>query len=181
MESITKLEKGDLIDLSEQQLLDCSTENDGCNGGLSGPTFDYIKQIGGVMKENNYPYKGSVGACNDKASTKAATISGYESVPVNNEMALLQAVANQPVSVSIDVRQLHFYSGGVVTGECGTDLNHELAAVGYGTESDGTQYWLMKNSWGTGWGEDGYVKIQRNVSEPQGICGIAMMATYPVA
>ncbi|KAM2962346.1 hypothetical protein FF2_020439 [Malus domestica] len=74
-----------------------------------------------------------------------------------------------------------FYSGGIFTGGCGTDLNHHVAVLGYGTGADGTKYWLVKNSWSRGWGEGGYVRMQRDVRSRQGLCGIAMKASYPTA
>uniref|UniRef100_A0A0D3FT10 Peptidase C1A papain C-terminal domain-containing protein n=1 Tax=Oryza barthii TaxID=65489 RepID=A0A0D3FT10_9ORYZ len=110
---------------------------------------------------------------------------GYEDVPANDEEALLKAVANQPVSVAIDGgdRYFQFYKGGVLSGAtgCATELDHAITAVGYGVASDGTKYWLMKNSWGTSWGEDGYVRMERGVADKEGVCGLAMMASYPTA
>ncbi|KAJ0596032.1 putative zingipain [Helianthus annuus] len=86
-----------------------------------------------------------------------------------------------PVSVSIDAgsRDFQFYSGGIFTGKCGTYLDHYVVVVGYRTEA-GKNYWLVRNSWGADWGEQGYVRIERNVIEKTGICGIAMEALYPV-
>ncbi|GKD29066.1 senescence-specific cysteine protease SAG39-like protein [Tanacetum coccineum] len=108
-----------------------------------------------------------------------ATISGYEIVPANNESALLKAVAMQPVSVTFDASNFRFYSSGVFSGTCDTRLNHAVTAVGYGTTDDGMKYWLVKNSWGADWGEEGYFKIQRDIDAKEGMCGIAMMASYP--
>lgn len=102
----------------------------------------------------------------------------------NNETALLMAVANQPVSVAIDAggSDFQFYSSGVFTGACGTNLEHGVAAVGYGIDiNDGTKYWLVKNSWGTGWGEEGYIRMQRYIAAKEGLCGIAMQPSYPTA
>ncbi|PWA75033.1 Cysteine peptidase, asparagine active site-containing protein [Artemisia annua] len=107
------------------------------------------------------------------------TTSGYEIVPANNESALLKAGAMQPVSVTIDASNIRFYSSGVSSGTCGTQLNHAVTVVGYGTTDDGMKYWLVKNSWGADWGEEGYFKIQRDIAATEGMCGIAMMASYP--
>ena len=114
-------------------------------------------------------------------SKSAATIKGYEDVPANNEAALMKAVANQPVSVAVDAgdRTFMFYSGGVMTGSCGTELDHGIAAIGYGVESDGTKYWLLKNSWGTTWGEKGFLRMEKDISDKRGLCGLAMKASYP--
>jgi C1A family cysteine protease len=104
-------------------------------------------------------------------------------VPANSEEALLKAVAHQPVSVAIDASgsDFQFYSSGVFTGSCGTELDHGVTAIGYGPSANGTKYWLVKNSWGTQWGEEGYIWMQRDVDAKEGLCGIAMEASYPTA
>ncbi|XP_073111654.1 senescence-specific cysteine protease SAG39-like isoform X2 [Elaeis guineensis] len=186
MEGITKLSTRKLISLSEQEVVDCDTkgEDQGCNGGLMDDAFKFIIKNGGLTTEANYPYMATDGTCNtEKSRSHAATISGYEDVPANSEAALLKAVANQPVSVAIDAGgfAFQFYSGGVFTGDCGTDLDHGVTAVGYGTTSDGTKYWLVKNSWGSSWGEKGYIRMERDVDAKEGLCGIAMEASYPTA
>ncbi|KAI0495917.1 hypothetical protein KFK09_022224 [Dendrobium nobile] len=185
-EGITKISTGNLISLSEQELVDCDTNgNDhACKGGTMDGAFDFIIKNGGITTEANYPYLGTNGTCNtQKAATAeaAATIKGYEDVPTNNEFALMQAVANQPVSVAIDANSSDFklYAGGVFTGQCGTNIDHGVAVVGYGTDSEGTSFWLVKNSWGTSWGEQGYIRMQRNVTDAQGLCGIAIHPSYP--
>ncbi|KAK3206925.1 hypothetical protein Dsin_020971 [Dipteronia sinensis] len=186
IEGITKLKTGKLVSLSEQELVDCDIngENQGCSGGLMDSAFDFIKSNHGLTTEANYPYEGIDGTCNKKkAATAAATITGYKIVPANNENALLQAVTSQAVSVGIEGSgySFQFYSTSVFTGDCGTYLDHAVTAIGYGTNTDGTKYWLIKNSWGTGWGENGYMKIQRETKASEGLCGIAMMASYPTA
>ncbi|KAI3714118.1 hypothetical protein L1987_72708 [Smallanthus sonchifolius] len=186
MEGITQLKTGKLVSLSEQELVDCDTSgvDQGCEGGLMDNAFDFIVNNKGLATETNYPYKGVDGTCNsNEASNHAATITGHEDVPANSESALLKAVASQTVSVAIDASgsDFQFYSSGVFTGDCGTELDHGVTAVGYGTSDDGTKYWLVKNSWGTSWGQEGYILMQRDVEAKEGLCGIAMQASYPTA
>jgi len=104
-------------------------------------------------------------------------------VPANDEANLMKAEASQPVSVAVDGGDMifQFYSGGVMTGSCGTDLDHGIAAIGYGKDSDGTKYWLMKNSWGTTWGENGFLRMEKDISDKRGMCGLAMQPSYPTA
>jgi C1A family cysteine protease len=103
-----------------------------------------------------------------------------------NELELTYAVARQPVSVSIeaDSKSFQLYKSGVYDNpDCGTTLDHGVLAVGYGTDSEsGKDYWLVKNSWSTGWGDGGYIKIARNsvATSTEGQCGIGMDASYPV-
>jgi KDEL-tailed cysteine endopeptidase len=182
-EGITEISSGNLVSLSEQQIVDCDTggNDQGCNGGTPDGAFSYIISAGGLTTEDNYPYNGYQGSCNGNGGQPAAALSSYQDVP-SSEDALQQAVANQPVSVAIDASGSDFqqYSGGVFTGSCGTDLDHAVTVVGYGTSDDGTDYWLVKNSWGTSWGENGYIRMQRGVGGG-GLCGIAMQASYPIA
>lgn len=185
-EGINQITTKKLISLSEQELVDCDIngEDQGCEGGLMDDAFDYIISNNGLATEAIYPYEGTDGSCNAKEnSDRAAKITGYEDVPANSEAALLIAVAHQPVSVAIDAGEDDFqhYESGVFTGQCRTELDHAVTAVGYGTTSDGTKYWLVKNSWGTSWGMEGYIMMERGIQDPEGICGIAMQASYPTA
>ncbi|KAJ6766960.1 CYSTEINE PROTEASE FAMILY C1-RELATED [Salix purpurea] len=187
IEGIIKLKTGKLISLSEQELVDCDVEgsDQGCGGGLMDNAFQFLTRNGGLTSEANYPYQGADGTCKSKKteSNIEAKITGYEDVPVNNEKALLQAVAKQPVSVAVDGvgYDFQFYKSGVFKGDCGTYLNHAVTAIGYGASSDGTAYWLVKNSWGTSWGERGYMRMQRGAGAREGLCGVAMAASYPIA
>ncbi|CAN1123310.1 Senescence-specific cysteine protease SAG39 [Linum perenne] len=162
MEGIHQLSTGKLVSLSEQELVDCDTkgEDQGCSGGLMDDAFKFIIQNKGLTTETKYPYDAADGTCNaNKEGSSAAKITGYEDVPANNEAALMN---------------------GIFTGECGTELDHGVTAVGYG-ESDGKKYWLVKNSWGAQWGEAGYIRMQKDVTAKEGLCGIAMQASYPTA
>lgn len=183
-EGINQITTGKLVSLSEQELVDCDTkgEDQGCEGGLMENGFEFIIKNGGITSEAKYPYKAADGSCNTAETTPVAKIKGYEKVPVNSEDALLKAVAYQPVSVSIDASDssFMFYSSGIYTGECGTELDHGVTAVGYGS-ANGTDYWLVKNSWGTVWGEKGYIRMQRGIASKEGLCGIAMDSSYPTA
>ncbi|CAI0447476.1 unnamed protein product [Linum tenue] len=184
VEGINYIKTKKLVSLSEQELVDCdTTENQGCNGGLMEYAFEFIKETGGLTTEDKYPYHAADGSCDSvKEDAPVVSIDGHENVPKNNEDALLKAVANQPVSVAIDAGSpdFQFYSEGVFTGSCGTELNHGVAAVGYGITVDGTKYWIVKNSWGAEWGEKGFIRMQRGISDKTGLCGIAMEASYPV-
>ncbi|KAF9590291.1 hypothetical protein IFM89_032299 [Coptis chinensis] len=186
MEGATQLKTGKLISLSEQELVDCDTKgvDQGCEGGEMDDAFLFVQRNKGIASETTYPYTAADNTCNTKEeASHAAEISGHEDVPRNSEVALLKAVANQPIAVAIDAGgpDFQFYSSGVFTGQCGTDLDHGVTAVGYDVSDDGTKYWLVKNSWGSAWGENGYIRMQRDVSAKGGLCGIAMDASYPVA
>ncbi|GMN23371.1 hypothetical protein TIFTF001_043674 [Ficus carica] len=184
VEGITKIVTGKLWSLSEQQLVDCAESylNLGCKTGWMTKAYDYIIQNNGITSQYNYPYTGYQGRCNlYLANQRVATIDSYEHVPNYNENALKKAVAHQPVSVAIEAsgKAVQLYTSGIFYGPCGQAINHAVVVIGYGTEN-GQDYWLVRNSWGTNWGEQGYMKLQRNVAQPAGRCGIAMMATYPV-
>jgi len=177
VEGINQIKNGQLVSLSEQNLVDCAS-NDGCHGQYVEKAFDYIRDYG-LANEEEYPYVETVGTCSGN-SNPAIQIRGYQSVTPQNEEQLLTAVASQPVSVLLEAKGqgFQFYSGGVFSGECGTELNHAVTIVGYGEEAEG-KYWLIRNSWGKSWGEGGYMKLMRDTGNPQGLCGINMQASYP--
>ncbi|PSS17269.1 Actinidain like [Actinidia chinensis var. chinensis] len=183
VEGINKIVTGNLISLSEQELVDCGRTQitKGCNRGLMTDAFKFIINNGGINTENNYPYTAKDGQCNlSLKNQKYVTIDSYKNVPSNNEMALKNAVAYQPVSVGVESEggKFKLYTSGIFTGSCGTAVDHGVTIVGYGTER-GMDYWIVKNSWGTNWGENGYIRIQRNIGGA-GKCGIAKMPSYPV-
>jgi C1A family cysteine protease len=178
------LSKGTLPSLSEQQLVDCSDAegNQGCNGGLMDQAFQYIIDNKGITTEAAYPYTATDGTCASKGKPVAATLSGYKDVAANNELALETAIVQQPVSVAVEADQsvFQFYSGGVMDSACGTQLDHGVLAVGYGTDT-GKEYYKVKNSWGADWGEKGYIRLGRGAKfNPSGQCGIQQMASYPL-
>jgi C1A family cysteine protease len=188
--------KGALPSLSWQQLIccDCTTDDVGCNGGDPNLAYKYIVKAGGVESTKAYPFTdagavmpwenrcntdqkqtGRCTECKFDKSSVVATITGYENVTAGDESALLSAVAAVgPVSVCIDSEVWQTYGGGVLT-KCGKQLDHCVQVVGYDT-SKKPGYYIVKNSWGKDWGENGYIRIQIGGD----LCGIADVATYPL-
>jgi C1A family cysteine protease len=182
MEGAWAIAKGQLIDLAEQELVDCAGlkyGSMGCNGGQMEGAFKFIIE-NGQCAASSYPYTAKDGSCHSCSAVAHAT-SCYDVKP-NDQLSLKAAVAKQPIAVAIEADTKYFqsYSGGVLTSSsCGTSLDHGVLAVGYG-EENGQKYWLVKNSWGTSWGDQGYVKIGRSEStNDAGICGIAMDPSFP--
>jgi len=166
----------DLVSLSPQMFVDCDQISSGCNGGTMESAFYYTKKHG-VMTEADYPYKGYDSYCKFDENSIVDKVSGYESV-AENEPALQAALAEVgPISVAINADPIQFYSSGVLTRCASGQMNHAVLLVGYGTEG-GEDYWLIKNSWGKSWGEDGYFKLGRNMGK---LCHISDWASYPVA
>ncbi|KAL3618399.1 hypothetical protein CASFOL_038720 [Castilleja foliolosa] len=180
VEGINQIKRGELISLSEQDLIDCDISNNhGCYGGDMVYAFAYINETNGISTENEYPYTEERGICkrNKAAGSKLVNINGFEYVPENDDESFLKALAHQPVSVGIDGydRDFQLYKGGVFNGSCGTTLDHAVTAIGY--EKD---YIIMKNSWGADWGENGYMRMLRKIGSPEGLCGIYKFASYPI-
>ncbi|MQL78207.1 hypothetical protein Taro_010648 [Colocasia esculenta] len=186
VESLNYIVRGDLITLSEQQLLDCDDQNFGCDGGFVCRAYEYIERNGGIDTDQNYPYVALNGTC--KADlVNAVSIDDHVYTAYMSEEVMAEVVARAPAAVGVKASsdKFRFYRSGVITGGCGTDLDHVVAAVGYGAteESEWEQpheYWIIKNSWSEGWGENGYARILRNNRrELDGTCGIASYITYP--
>jgi len=184
MESATFIGKGTLPSLSEQQLVDCVTADAGCNGGLMDDAFAYVIANGGITSEALYPYTAVTGTCKNPLPKSVASISSFTDVTPGSEVALETAIVQQPISVAVEADQAAWqaYTGGVVTANCGTNLDHGVLAVGYSTDANAGDYYLVKNSWGTAWGEKGYIRIGRGASYgANGLCGIQMDPSYPTA
>merc|ERR1711967_52478 len=181
-EGAWQIGSGNLVSVSEQQLVDCATAtSSGCQGGSMAGAIQY--ESGTAMAtEASYPYTARDGTC--KSSFTAAIpqggVTGYKSVGNiffgASKSSMQSAIQQQPVSIAIEADQSSFqsYKSGVLSSGCGTNLDHGVLAVGYGSES-GQDYWLVKNSWGTSWGMDGYIKI----SSDSNVCGVLNQPVYP--
>ena len=179
VEGITFINTGTLYSLSEQQLVDCAWFYAclGCSGGDMGRAMGYVK-ANKLETEDDYPYLAKDGSCHYNKAKGKVTISGHKFVEAYSVDDLEKAAAQQPVSVAIeaDADVFRYYKTGILdSDECGTSLNHGVLLVGYGTDN-GTPYWLVKNSWSTKWGDQGYVKIAKN---DDNICGILSNAVFP--
>jgi len=178
LEGLHFINNGTLVSFSEQQLVDCSSSygNNGCNGGLMDYAFKYV-EAKGVETEANYPYTAASGTCKYVASKAVFKNTGYSDVTANNPTQLKAAVANGPVSIAIEADQSVFqqYTSGTISSNCGTSLDHGVLIVGYTST-----YWIVKNSWGTSWGQQGYVNIASGTqNNGAGVCGINSEPSYP--
>ncbi|XP_061573546.1 cathepsin K [Cololabis saira] len=173
---------GKLVDLSPQNLVDCVTENDGCGGGYMTNAFNYVNENGGIDSEEAYPYVGENEPCRYNSSGMAAQCRGYKEIPEGDEHALAVALYKVgPVSVGIDatLSTFQFYQKGIYYDRnCNKeDINHAVLAVGYGVNTKGKKFWIVKNSWGESWGNKGFIMMARNRGN---LCGIANLASYPL-
>ncbi|KAK7126757.1 hypothetical protein R3I94_018068 [Phoxinus phoxinus] len=174
---------GQLVSLSEQQLVDCSRSYGtyGCSGAWMANAYDYVINKG-LESSGTYPYTSAdIQPCFYDRSSVVARISDYRFIPAGDEQALADAVATVgPITVAMDADHpsFLFYSSGIYKeSNCNpNNLNHAVLVVGYGSE-EGKDYWIIKNSWGTGWGEGGYMRMIRN---GKNTCGIASYALYPI-
>jgi len=179
------IKTGVLASFSEQFLVNCDGEeygNFGCSGGFMQSAFEFVK-IEGIPLESDVPYTGTDGNCTD--ANKSFKISGWAAVPPNDNDQLLMALNKGPVSIGITAANpvFMFYQSGIISQNCGNvgdQIDHGVTLVGAGVQND-TAYWIVNNSWGPKWGQNGYVYIKRDQGQGPGQCGIAMSASYPIA
>lgn len=188
LEGAYYIKYGTLISFSEQELVDCDNfagggRDHGCNGGLMDNAFTWIQKHGGLCTEQDYPYTSGTtktsGECNPSCDmVDGSQITGFVDVPQNSDDAMMQALSKQPVSIAIqaDQRDFQLYKSGIFTGDCGTNLDHGVLAVGYGED-----YYLVKNSWSSSWGDGGYIKLGKGseYNHGAGQCGMLMQGSYP--
>lgn len=190
LEGVYSIKSGKLVSFSEQQLVDCDNwknggKDHGCNGGLMDNAFSWISKNGGLCSEEDYPYmsqEGDTFSCQECSIVPNSQIQSWVDVqPTDKD--LMTAIAQQPVSIAIeaDQRDFQLYKSGVFTGKCGTTLDHGVLVVGYGSQEN-LDYYLVKNSWGTTWGDEGYIRLGRGprYNNGQGQCGILLEASYPL-
>jgi C1A family cysteine protease len=184
---------GSLKAFSEQNLVDCDNRSGnpkgtdmGCNGGLMDSAFSWTMKNGGLCTEEAYPYTAKNGDCAQSKCSVDANVApkSYSDVTPNSDSAMMSALNLGPVSIAIEADQATFqsYKSGVFTANCGTSLDHGVLAVGYGTDAaSGLDFYKVKNSWGTSWGEAGYIRMVRGGStQKQGQCGMLSEPSYPV-
>jgi cathepsin L len=182
IEGACQIKTGTLVSVAEQQLVDCagSEGNQGCNGGLMDYAFEWVIKNGGIAAEGDYPYTARDGSCKS-GKTSVSKITAYKDVPARNEGALLTATNLGPVSIAVEADKsvFQFYHDGVLDNPaCGTSLDHGILVTGYDTDAaSGKDFWNVKNSWGSSWGKNGYIKLVRNKNQ----CGISLAASYVVA
>jgi len=179
LEGLYALEKGEVKTFSEQLLVDCDTEDSGCNGGLMELAFEWLKNNGGFMLEADYPYKNKKQTCQqDTSKFVDMKVTGFvklgdsteEFSPVDEDEIKEFLYETGPLAIALNATPLQLYMGGIFdvpSWLCGSSgINHAVTLVGYGTDSK--DYWIVKNSWGKSWGESGYFRIARG----KGTCGV---------
>jgi cathepsin F len=165
-----------LVSLSPQQLVDCDKIDDGCDGGLEDQAYVYIKNVGGIEADSSYPYTAFDGKCKFDKTKVVASVTGCTYLSTNEDTIRDTLYQHGPVSVGINAGDMQFYNSGIdkpPKGKCNPlNLDHSVLLVGFGVEGS-TPYWIIKNSWGIGWGEKGYYRIIRGA----GACGVNTYAT----
>jgi len=189
VEGIHFLRTRNLLSLSAQQSLDCNPQGYDCDsGGSEENIFQYIIDTGGLITEHRYPYTGVKGPeCRfAEIGNPAAAINGWQPIDDNDEAVLKAAVTQQPISVPIAASyDFQHYMDGIFNGVCNTEIDHGALLVGYGIPTSGRnkgiKFWRLKNSWGEQWGEQGYIRLLRDLeNEPEGMCNITSSPMIPV-
>lgn len=177
METTWAIKSNELKILSVQQLVDCSKLNHGVDGGLQSRAYIYLEKTKQCL-ESDYPFisdkTGKDGECHSCTGV-VPLLKSYVSVKSETDMGQAILVTSLAVAIQADQKEFQMYKSGILDFNCGTNLNHAVNVEGYGTEN-GKDYWLVRNSWGTSWGDKGYIKMVRG----KDLCGIADSVVYPV-
>ncbi|KAJ5076058.1 cysteine proteinase [Anaeramoeba ignava] len=164
---------GELISLSEQEIVDCDDGSGGCNGGSQSQAMEWVIKNGGLCSEQDYAYTGVDGTCHKDKCNSVSTLTGDQQISDEKKFADT-CYEYGPFAVGVDASGFEFYSGGIYDGAgCGTQLNHAVLLVGWNFDGE-TPYWIVKNSWGTSWGMNGYIWMKEGIN----ICGISDYAFY---
>ena len=185
VEGAWKISGRNLEKFSEQQMVDCAgwTGAEGCSGGWMEHVYEYILKTGGVMRGSDYPYKAKVEDCKVDSSKLVGKLKDWMSIPQGDCKDMILALNIAPLATAIDATYTDFYKGGIFDyPNCSDSVNHAVSIVGYGTDwGNGKPYWLVRNTFGPKWGEDGYIRMDRTVQPSSGICGICKRASFAVA
>jgi C1A family cysteine protease len=175
IETNVAMSTGKLLTLAPQQIVSCDTTSYGCSGGWTENAYDYVLGAGGIEAESSYPYTsgtaGVTGTCSSSSSSFVTTISGYSTISsrASQESQMVTQIATSPMSICVDAETWSSYTGGVVT-SCGSSVDHCVQVVGYNADDS---YWIVRISWGTSWGESGYIYVEAGSN----MCAIASDAT----
>lgn len=182
VETSYAITKGTLYNLSEQQLVDCAGPYgpQGCNGGWMNDALNYVIAKGSEQG-SDYQYTAVQGTCQYDANKVKVRITSLFTVKPLSYSDVLQAAATTSVTLAADAYGFMNYQSGVFNGQCGTQMNHAINIVGYGVDSaSGQKYWLMRNSWGSSWGEQGYFRMIKVEQDGMGWCGMYQRPYYPI-
>ena len=191
LESASAIKYGKLSKLSEQELVSCAGlkyGNLGCNGGMYDSAWNYVKDVGGQCLESAYPYtsgNGDTGSCVKGCTPVSGTkVTSYVDVTPNSDSAMMTALNVCPISIAIeaDARSFQMYTSGIYSDlqGCGNTLDHAVVLVGYNSDA-GQDYYILRNSWATSWGENGYMRISKGSQNGKyGMCGLLMEGMYPI-
>jgi cathepsin F len=178
IESVCAIAGYNLNTLSEQQILDCDTTDSGCDGGWPYNAFQYVISAGGMDSESSYPYTGQDGTCQFNPANVECKVTSWQYVTQDKDENAMQnfVYSNSPMSVCVDAETWQFYTGGVITtsSDCGTSIDHCVQITGYEQQS-GMAVWNVRNSWGTDWGQSGYLWVQMGAD----VCAIAEVVSVP--
>ena len=185
VEGAWKIAGNKLEKFSEQQPVDCAQEfgAEGCGGGWMEYVYEYIIKRGGIERRADYPYVAMVQQCKENPSKYVGKLKDYLTIPRNDCKDMLLAITYNPIATAIDAGYMPFYKSGVYDyPHCTDNINHAVSIVGFGRDwANGKEYYTVRNTFGRDWGEEGYIKMDRNVQPVSGLCGLCRRSSFPIA